>query len=150
MYRPQPFWMFKGVLLGIAAGGLVASGLLVADVVTRTEDPDTAYIPAGVPDAIHLGVSFGGMVGALTGLLVGLVMTFALGGHLPAAAERRRALVLGAVLPPLVLVAAISLLAGSPFIPRPVDLVPLAASVFLGGPLARWAARFKLPRVDRS
>lgn len=150
MYRPQPFWIFKGVLLGIAAGALVASGLLVADVVTRTEDPDTAYIPEGVADAIHLGVFFGGMVGALTGLLVGLVMTFALGSHLPAAVERRRALVLGSALPPVVLVAAISLLSGSPFIPGPVDLVPLAASVFLGGPLARWAVRFKLPRVDPS
>lgn len=84
MYRPQPFWVFKGVLLGIAA------------------------------------------------------------------VERRRALVLGAALPPVVLVAAISLLSGSPFVPGPVDLVPLAASVFLGGPLARWAARFKLPRVDPS
>lgn len=61
MYRPQPFWIFKGVLLGIAA------------------------------------------------------------------VERRRALV-----------------------PGPVDLVPPAASVFLGGPLARWVARFKLPRVEPS
>lgn len=150
MYRPQPFWMFKGVLLGIAAGGLVASGLLVADVVTRTEDPDTAYIPEGIGSAISLGVFFGGMVGALTGLLVGLVMTFALGSHLSVAVERRRALVLGAVVPPLVLMAVISLVSGSPFVPGPVEVVPLAASMVLGGLLARWAARFKLPRVDHS
>jgi hypothetical protein len=84
VYRPQPFWVFKGVPLGIAA------------------------------------------------------------------VERRRDLVLGAALPPVVLVAAISLLSGSPFVPGPVDLVPPAASVFLGGPLARWAVRFKLPRVDPS
>lgn len=150
MYRPQPFWMFKGVLLGIAAGSVVASGLLVADVVTRTPEPDTIHIPEGIGSAISLGVFFGGMVGALTGLLVGLVMTFALGSHLPAAVERRRALVLGAVVPPLVLIAVISVVSGSRFVPGPVEVVPLAGSMLLGGPLARWAARFKLPRVDHS
>lgn len=150
MYRPQPFWMFKGVLLGIAAGSVVASGLLIADVVTRTEEPDTTYIPGDVADAIHLGVFFGGMVGALTGLMVGLVMTFTLGSHLSAAVERRRALVLGAVVPPLVLVTVMSVASGSPFVPGPVEAVTLAASMALGGPLARWAVRFKLPRVDHS
>jgi len=148
LYRPQPFWMLKGTLLGVASGSLVASGLLITDVLTRTEYPDTAYVPEGVASAISLGVFFGGMLGALTGLLAGFVMTFALGSHLPAQVEQRRALVLGAVLPPLVLVTAISLASGSPFIPGPVELVPLAASMFLGGLLARWASRFKLPRVD--
>jgi peptidoglycan/LPS O-acetylase OafA/YrhL len=148
MYRPQPFWMLKGTLLGVASGSLVASGLLITDVLTRTEHPDTAYIPEGVADAISLGVFFGGMLGAVTGLLVGFVMTFALGSHLHPEVERRRALVLGAVLPPLVLVAAASIVSGQPVTPGPVELVPLAASMFLGGLLARWAARFKPPRAS--
>src|SRR6478609_7895194 len=93
-YRPQPSWLLKGTLLGIASGAAVACGLLVVDVLSTPQVPGTTRVPEDVLGAIVLGVVFGGFAGAVIGLLVGLVLTFALGSHLPVAVERRRALVL--------------------------------------------------------
>lgn len=145
-YRPQPFWLFKGAALGAVSGAAVGALILVVDVWGRAEEPDTAYVTSGLTDAVSIGVLFGGFVGFLTGILVGAALALLVGGHLPLHQQRRRSLVLGTILPPVALVAVTSLLLRDPVPGSPVFLVP----GLIGGPLARWAAGFRLPQPTGS
>lgn len=148
--RPQPFWLLKGAILGAVSGAAVAVLLMVSEVWGRVEEPDTAYIPEGWWDAVLIGVVFGGLIGVLTGLLVGAAMAVLMSDDLTLDAQRRRALVLGTVLPPLALGAVIVVFAGDLQIDDWGDLGVFLVPGLIGGPLARWATGFQLPRPPLS
>lgn len=147
-YRPQPFWLFKGAALGAGSGAAMGVLTMLRDVWGRAEEPDVAYIPEGVADALVLGIVFGGFAGFLTGILVGAVLALVVGGHLPMHQQRRRALVLGALLPPVAL-ASVALVFLGPVDPGPGALAFLVPGV-IGGPLAHWAAGIRLPQPSAS
>ncbi len=143
--RPQSFWLLKGAILGAGSGAAVGAVLMISEVWGRVEEPDTAYVPDGWADAVAIGVTFGGFFGILTGLLVGAVMAVLMSDDLTLDVERRRALVLGTVLSPLALCAVVGMFAGGLPIDNWRDLVVTLVPGLLGGPLARWATRFRLP-----
>ena len=149
-YQPQPFWLLKGAVLGAGCGAAVGVLLMVNEVWGRVEEPDTAYIPEGLSDAMVIGIVFGGFIGVLTGLLVGAVMAVLLSSHLPLDVQRRRALILGTVLPPLTLCAVVLMFVGDLTLDGGAGLALFLSPGLIGGPLARWATGFHLPRPQMS
>ena len=101
----------------------------------------------------YLGGIYGGIVGAAVGLVVGVPLVFLVGRHLPRDVARRRAYVLGAVLPPLILLVGVVVLLDVRLSwPHGEDLwslLPLAGAALMGGRLAAWVAGMDdLPKPD--
>lgn len=113
---------------------------------------------AGLTETLVAGILVGGVLGSVVGLFAGVPLVFLVGRHLPPAVAQRRARLLGALLPPIALLAVVSVLSGEvvrpgPGLPRGEDwwaLVPFLAAAALGAPLASWAVGTDLPRPDVS
>lgn len=155
-YRPQLRWFVLGPLLGAVAGSLVAFVFLMATAAADGPAPSAMGFLASIGPFAVLAVVLGGTVGAGVGLLAGTPLVFLVGRHLPRPVARRRALVLGAVLPPIAMIAFFSLLTGR-FAIADVDprrsedwlgLTWYVAASLLGGPLAGRAVSRVLPQVD--
>ena len=142
-YRPQPMWLLMGPLLGAFAGAVVAT-VLVWGVALTQAPTSPSDLADGVLIGLVLGGIYGGLVGAGVGLVVGLPLVFLVGRHLTREVARRRAHVLGAVLPPLTLVVGVVLASDdpdlSPGVVHLVMLLPLAGAAFMGSRLAGWLA----------
>ncbi|GAA1477920.1 hypothetical protein GCM10009623_23660 [Nocardioides aestuarii] len=146
-WRPEILWLPTGALLGAMSGALVGVVLLVGV---------AAVDAAGGGDWSELwimlvaGSMYGSVAGLVTGVVVGLEMTFLVGRHLPRERARRRARVLGHVLPPLTMLAPFVVASG--FDVSGIDgdatwwVVVLAGASLLGGPLARWVAGLATPQ----
>ena len=77
------------------------------------------------------------------GFVVGVPMAFLVGRHLPRDVARRRAYVLGAVLPPAAMLALAAILGARPSWPHGEDyaiLLVLAGAALLGSRSAGWLA----------
>jgi hypothetical protein len=143
-----------GPLLGALSGTVVAFVVLMVGLTVDGPTPSVTGVLAGAVPVLLLAVVFGGLVGAGVGLLAGLPLIFLVGRHLTTPVARRRAFVLGIVLPPLAMLAAFSILTGEPpvvptDVPRGEDwleLVWFPAASLLGGPLAARAATRVMPR----
>lgn len=157
-FRPEPRWIVMGPLLGAVSGTLVAFAVLMIGLTADGPTPSVIDVLAGAVPAALLAVVFGGLVGAGVGLLAGLPLTFLVGRHLSTPVARRRAFVLGVLLPPLAMLTVFSVLSGGPVVvpadlPRGeewLQLVWFPASSVLGGPLAARTATKVLPRPDVS
>jgi hypothetical protein len=155
-YRPQLRWFALGPLLGAVSGSLVAFVWLMAVAVADGPAPSAMGLLASIGPFAVLAVVLGGPLGAGVGLLAGTPLVFLVGRHLPRPVARRRALVLGAVVPPIAMVALFSLLTGR-FALADVDprrseewlgLTWFVAASLLGGPLAARAVSRILPQAD--
>lgn len=155
-YRPQFLWALMGPVIGAISGAVVGIVVLVD---TNLSDGSLATNPGGALGAVLTGVAvgglFGGFFGAVAGFFAGLPMIFLVGRHLPRAVARRRAFVLGAVLSPLAMLVAFSLMAGEvrlfgdglPHGEEWLGLLTFLPASLLGAPLAAWAAHVDhLPR----
>ena len=157
-YRPEPRWVLMGPLIGARSGPVVAFVFLMVVLTLDGPVPSVGAVLAGAVPVLLLAVVFGGVVGAAIGLVAGLAMVFLVGRHLSPQVARRRATVLGVLLPPLVMVAASAVLAGgSPVVPTDVprgeewlQLLWFPAASLLGGPLAARTATRTMPRSDVS
>src|SRR5688500_7512310 len=107
-YRPQLRWFLLGPLLGAASGSLVAFVWLMGTAVADGPAPSPMGLLASIGPFAVVAVVLGGTLGAGVGLLAGAPLVFLVGRHLPRSVARRRALVLGAVLPPIAMVALFS------------------------------------------
>ena len=156
-YRPQVLWILMGPLLGAPAG--TAVGAVLALILITSESPATGVsdVLGAVGVSLIVGAVYGGTTGAVTGFFVGLPLVFLVGRHLPRDVARRRAWVLGGVLPPVALVVTFSVISGEVWIVTEVPqgdgwwsvlwlLVPSA----LGGPLAAKAAALDAPQTPTS
>ena len=147
-----------GPLLGAVSGTAVAFTVLMVGLAVDGPTPSVTGLLAGAVPVAGLAAIFGGLVGAGVGLLAGLPLVFLVGRHLSTPVARRRAFVLGALLPPLAMVAAFAILTGEPVslpteLPRGeewLELVWFPAASVLGGPLAARAATRIMPRADVS
>lgn len=109
-YRIEWRWLLMGPLLGYFSGFVVVSATGLC-------------CPLFLLMTIPFGAVVGGPIGAGVGLVACLPLVFLVGPHLPVETAERRALALGAVLPPLVLLV--------------VPLDPVTARLGLG-PLPTW------------
>ncbi len=157
-YRPQLRWLVVGPLLGAFSGTVVAFVVLTVGLTFDGPAPSVGGLLAGAVPVLLLAVVVGGLVGAGVGLLAGLPLVFLVGRHLSTPVARRRAFVLGVLLPPLAMVAAFAVLTGEPpAIPTDpprgqewLELVWFPAASLLGGPLAARAATRTMGRTDVS
>jgi hypothetical protein len=157
-YRPQLGWLLLGPLLGAGSGSLVAFVFLLLAFALDGAPPSATEVLAGTGPTAVLAVMVGGPVGAAVGLMVAVPLALLVGRHLPRPVARRRALVLGAVLPPVAMVALFSLAIGR-FVLADVDLrrgeewiglTWFVAAAALGGPLAARVTSRVLPHADVS
>jgi hypothetical protein len=145
-YRVEWRWLLMGPLLGYYSG-LVAVSLLVGV-------PLLATAPILAPlVALPAGALLGGPVGAGVGLVAGVPLAFLVGPHLPLATASRRAYVLGALLPPLVLLLAVTLWPVRQWFDESLGPAldwlgpfPYLAATVLGGVTAARTARIDMPR----
>ena len=109
-HRIEWRWLLMGPLLGYFSGLVVVAATGLA-------------FPPFLLVTIPFGAVVGGPVGAAVGLVACLPLVFLVGPHLPVVTAERRALALGAVVPPLVLL-----------------VVPLSrVTTWIGlGPLSAW------------
>ncbi len=157
-YRPDLRWILKGPLIGALSGTVVAFTVVLVALAVDGPSSSIGNMLAGAVSVLMLAVVFGGLVGGAVGLLAGLPLVFLVGRHLSTPVARRRAFLLGVLLPPLAMVAAFSVLTGeSPVLPADLprgddwlELVWFPAASVLGGPLAAWAATRPMPRDDVS
>lgn len=147
-----------GPLLGAGSGSLVAFVFLFVLSALDGAPPSAPELLAGTGPTAVLAVVVGGPVGAAVGLLTAVPLALLVGCHLPRPVARRRAFVLGALLPPVAMVALFSLLSGR-FVLADVDLrrgeewlglTWFVAAAALGGPLAARATSRLLPHADAS
>ena len=84
------------------------------------------------------------IAGAAVGAVVGIPLVFLVGRHLPRDVARRRAYVLGAVLPPLTLFVGTAVLFDDLLVSPGAEwlwyLLPLSGAALLGSRLAGWLA----------
>ena len=150
--------MLMGPLLGALSGTLVAFVVLMVGLTVDGPAPSVTGVLAGALPVLLLAVALGGLVGAGVGLLAGLPLVFLVGRHLSTPVARRRAFLLGILLPPLAMVGAFAIVTGEPVslptdLPRGeewLELVWFPAASLLGGPLAARAATRTMPRNDVS
>jgi hypothetical protein len=155
-YRPQLRWLVLGPLLGVFSGTAVAFVFLEVALLLDGPVPSAMGLLAGIAPVLLLAVVFGGTTGAAVGLLAGVPLVFLVGRHLPRPVARRRAMVLGALLPPLALLALPSLLTGQlggtgVDVPEGREWLGLgwfAAAAVLGGSLAARAVSRILPHAE--
>lgn len=158
-YRPQPVWILTGPLAGALAGAITGAAVLL---VVALVDPTGTFTGSGgaqeafwaVGALIVIGGWFGGIAGLAVGLVVGVEMAFLVGSHLPREVARRRARVLGHVLPPLTMAAPVlattwahggDVSSGTPGLLWWATALVGASTV--GGPLARWLAGAQTART---
>ena len=99
-HRMEWRWIVMGPLLGYFSG-LVATTVLVGV-------PFLALMgPFSIPYGVVAGIVGGGPMGAVVGLVAGLPLAVLVGPDLPLRTAVNRAGLLGAALPPLVLVGAV-------------------------------------------
>ena len=143
-YRPQPLWLAMGPLLGAFSGAVIATLLLWGLALVESASLTWGGIGAGLAVGLYLGVVYGGACGLAVGFVVGVPMVFLVGRHLPREVARRRAYVLGAVLPPATMLAlAVVLLDARLSWPHGEDsaiLLVLAGAAVLGSRSAGWLA----------
>ena len=157
-YRPEPRWILVGPLIGALSGTVVAFVFLMVVLTLDGPAPSVGAVLAGAVPVLLLAVLFGGLVGAGVGLLAGVPMVFLVGRHLSPQVARRRATLLGVLLPPLAMVAGSAVLAGGSQVvptdlPRGEEWLQLfwfPAASLLGGPLAARTATRTMPRSDVS
>ena len=126
-WRPEPWWLGAGLLLGAAAGIPVGAlwGLLLL------------LLPGEPLVGLAVGGSFGLVYGAFVGLAVGLVLAVVVGRDRPLADARRRATSVGLLATPVLVVGLLASMG------LPVDswAVPLLVMSALAGALTcRWVA----------
>lgn len=154
-WRPQVLWCPMGGLLGAFSGAVVGIALLLGStIVSWWTSTDRGFPWSELATAVMAGGWFGGIGGLVVGLFVGVELMFLVGAHLPRDVARRRAYVLGHVLPPVTMVAPF-VLAGAVSLSMPDSgawwgLMALFGGSVMGGPLARWLASFEPPRPDAS
>ena len=143
-YRPQPLWLAMGPLLGAFSGAAVATLLLWALALVESSSLTGGGIGAGLAIGLYLGIVYGGACGLAVGFVVGVPMVFLVGRHLPRDIARRRAYVLGAVLPPAtMLLLAVVVLDARLSWPHGEDyatFLVLAGAALLGSRSAGWLA----------
>lgn len=143
-YRPQFLWLLMGPMIGAFSGAVVGTVLVWSVALAEASSLTTSDVLLGLVFGLYLGGVYGGCCGIAVGLVVAVPLVFLVGRHLPRDVARRRAYVLGAVLPPLVLVAGVVVLLdvrlswphGEEF----WSLLALAGAGLMGGRLAAWAA----------
>ena len=147
-YQPQFLWLLMGPLLGVLSGMAAGAALLLGFAAADSSVTTGTGVLSAVAWSLILGAMYGGICGAVPGFFVGLPLIFLVGRHLPRDVARRRAWVLGVVLPPFALVGTLSVMSGDvkmvgTGLPRGDDwwgLVPFLSASVLGGPLAARAA----------
>ena len=156
-YRPQLRWILLGPLVGVVSGIVVAFALLMGGSLVDGPSPTAGDLLGGIGALLILAVIFGGLCGAAVGLVTGVLFSLLVGRHLARPVARRRARVLGVLLPPIVMHALLSLLSGqSPFVGwSSWDLVTdwlflFAGASVLGGTLAARAEARMLPHDEVS
>lgn len=143
-YRPQFLWLLFSPFLGGFSGTVVATVLVWLVALADATSLSPSDVLAGIGIGLVMGVFYGGMVGAGVGLVVAVPLVFLVGRHLPRDVARRRAHVLGAVLPPVTLVVGPAFFFDD-FLASPGGaglwmLLPLAGAALLGSRLAGWLA----------
>lgn len=143
-YRPQVLWLGMGPLLGAFSGAVVATVMLWGLALVESTSLTWGGVGAGFALGLYLGIVYGGACGLAVGFVVGIPLVFLVGRHLPRDVARRRAYVLGAVLPPATMLAlAAVVLDARPSWPHGEDyaiLAVLAGAALLGSRSARWLA----------
>ena len=143
-YRPQFLWLVMGPVLGAFSGAVVAVLVVWGVALLQATSLTWGDIGTGFAMGLVLGGIYGGACGIAVGLVVGIPLTFLVGRHLPRDVARRRARVLGAVLPPVAMLALVVVVLGAHLSwPRGegwASLVPLAGAAYLGSRLAGWLA----------
>jgi hypothetical protein len=158
-WRPQVLWCPMGGLLGAFAGAPV--GIVYLAALMLRGDPTWGGadgVGGLVVAAVGLGAWFGGIAGMVVGGFVGVELMFLVGSHLPRGTARRRAYVLGFVLPPLTMLGLVQVVAlvdgGGALRLSPSGIgwswAILAGGSLMGGPLARWLAGWQPPEVPVS
>lgn len=141
-YRPEYLWLLMGPVIGAFAGAVVAT--LTIWVMVLWDPASWSGIGGGLAAGFYLGLIGGGTVGGGVGFVAGVPLVFLLGQHLAPDVARRRAHVLGAVLPPIVLLlgpaAVLDVRLSWPHGDDYAVLVPLLGSALLGSRLAGWVA----------
>lgn len=143
-YRPQFLWLLFSPFLGAFAGAVVATVLVWGAALTQASSMTVSDLVTVAGFGLALGGIYGGIAGAAVGAVVGIPLVFMVGRHLPRDVARRRAYVLGAVLPPLTMFVGTALLfddlLASPGAEGLWVLLPLAGAALLGSRLAGWLA----------
>ena len=105
-YRPQYLWLLTGPLIGACAGTRGRASLPAV----ALADPQPLTLgevaPGSAPVLVGGAPAPAGSSDAVTGFFAGPPFIFLVGRHLTRRVARRRAFVLGALLPPLATVAA--------------------------------------------
>jgi hypothetical protein len=109
-YRPQYLWLVFAPFSGACAGAVVATVLVWVVALSQPSSMTASDVLAGIGFGLALGGIYGGLVGAGVGFVVGIPLVFLVGRHLPRVVARRRAYVLGAVLPPVTLLVGVVVL----------------------------------------
>ncbi len=143
-YRPQFLWLLMGPVIGAFSGAVVATLLVWSVALSEAGSLTTSGVLLGIAFGLYLGALYGGCCGIAVGLVVAVPLVFLVGRHLPRDVARRRAYVLGAVLPPLALIAGVVVLLdvrlswphGEEF----WSLLALVGAGLMGGRLAAWVA----------
>jgi hypothetical protein len=146
-YRVEWRWVAMGPLLGFFCG-LVTVGLLLG--VPLLLSAPLAALVLVTPVAVVVG----GPIGASVGLVAGLPLALLVGSHLPLAVAARRARLLGAALPPVVMTMAVAWVPDAPWIgfrigPTLSSLgpYPYVAAAVLGAITSEITARVDMPRA---
>ena len=147
-YAPRFLWILMGPLIGALSGAVV--GTLVVWGVVLTDPSSWSGVGAGLAAGLFLGGIYGGVCGIPVGLVAGIPLVFLVGRHLPRGVARRRAHVLGALLPPVAMLGLAGLLLDVRLSwPHADDLgalLVLAGAALLGSRLAGWVAGRESPR----
>lgn len=143
-YRPQFLWLLFSPLLGAFAGAVVATVLVWGVALTQAGSLTVSDLATGAVMGLVLGGIYGGIAGAAVGAVLAIPLVFLVGRHLPRDVARRRAYVLGAVLPPVILLAGVVVLLDArvswPEGEEFWGLLPLAGAAITGSRLAGWLA----------
>ena len=142
-HRVEWRWLLMGPGLGLVCGFVTVTLLYAVPLLLAA--PLAAVVIAPI-----VGGLAGGPVGAGVGLVAGLPFVFLVGPDLPLRVAARRACVLGATMPPVVLLLASAWLPWSGVFAAPsftwVGGFPYVAAAFLGGLTAEAAVRLDMPR----
>lgn len=147
-YRIEYRWILMSPLLGYFSG-LVSTAVLVGV-------PFMALMgPLAPIFGVIAGIVGGGPIGAGVGLVAGMPLALLVGPHLPLRTAVRRAGVLGAVVPPVVLLGSVYWL---PAWWLGLDVLeqahfaewPYLAAAFMGALVATRTVRVDMPRTDVS
>ncbi len=143
-YRPQFQWLLMGPALGAFSGAVVATLLVWGVALSETRSMTVSDLLLGAAFGLYLGGVYGGICGIAVGLVLAVPLVFLVGRHLPRDVARRRAYVLGAALPPVILlvgvVVVLDVRLSWPEGDELWGLFPLAGAAVMGSRLAGWVA----------